>query len=247
MTAEAAAHVNEPVPSASERERRLPRAVDAVFQRGLAKRREDRSPSARAFVPALRDGLRALATAETLGLPAAPAPVARPAGRWPYILALLLLRALAGGILVFALTRGGDHKTLVKTIQGKPRTITQVTTSPTSAPPPPPASSPPPAPPAPVSQSGAALNNAGFTKMKAGDYQGALPLLVQAVAKLQGTGSLDEAYADYNLASTRLHLGSCDGVKDLLKNSQRIQHHRVEIDAALAQEKSQCKGGGAGD
>ena len=80
--------------------------------------------------------------------------------------------------------------------------------------------------------------------MRAGDYQGALPLLQQAVSKLQGTGSLDEAYADYNLASTLLHLGSCDGVKDLLKNSERIQGHRSEIDTAKAQEKSQCRGGG---
>jgi hypothetical protein len=54
----------------------------------------------------------------------------------------------------------------------------------------------------------------------------------------------DEAYADYNLASTLLHLGSCDGVKDLLKASERIQGHRDEIDAARAQEKSQCHGGG---
>src|SRR5207247_9015015 len=105
---------------------------------------------------ALRDGVFAPAPAEPLGLPAAPVPAARPARRWPYVLALLLLGALAGGILAFALTRGGDHKTLVKTIQGKPRTVTQVTTSP----PPPPPSPPPPAPPAPASQSGSALNAA---------------------------------------------------------------------------------------
>ena len=50
--------------------------------------------------------------------------------------------------------------------------------------------------------SGAALNNAGYLKMRAGDYAAALPLLQQAVQKLNGTGSLDEAYADYNLAFT---------------------------------------------
>jgi eukaryotic-like serine/threonine-protein kinase len=250
MTAEAAAHANEPVPSASERTPGLPREVDLVFQRALAKRPQHRYPSARAFVDALDDALRPSETEETVAMPVPvppPAPAAPgPARRWPYVLALLLLGALAGGVLAFALTRGDDHqsaatfvRTVVKTVQGKATTVTQRVT--TSAPPPPPAASPPPSPP-PSSQTGNALNDAGFTKMQAGDYQGALPLLEQAVSKLQGTGSVYEAYADYNLASTRLHLGSCDGVKDLLKNSERIQGHRTEIDAAKAQEKQQCRG-----
>jgi eukaryotic-like serine/threonine-protein kinase len=256
MTAEAAAHVNEPVPSACEREHSLPFGVDAVFERALAKQPQNRYRSAREFVAALRKAVRAPETGETVAMPV-PVPTAphpsvgpRPIRRWPYVVALLLLGALAGGILAFALTRGGHHTTLVKTVQGKMRTVTeQVTTS--AAPPPP--SPPPPA--SPASQSGAALDTAGFAKMQAGDYQGALPLLEQAVSKLQGTGSLDEAYADYNLASTRLHLGRCDGVKDLLKSSEHIQGHRSEIDAALAQAKQQCgggkggggKGGGEGD
>jgi eukaryotic-like serine/threonine-protein kinase len=253
MTAEAAAHVNEPIPSAHERERSLPRGVDDVFDRALAKRPEDRYGSAQELVAALRAAFDAEDTA-TMAIPvpteaepptAVTAPVSRPrtARRWPYAVVLLLLGALAGGVLAFALTRGGDHKTVApsvrtveKTVQGKVTTVTQkVTTSTSSSP----------APPAPAGgQSGAALNNAGFAKMRAGDFQGALPLLEQAVSKLQGTGSLDEAYADYNLASTRLSLGRCDGVRDLLKSSRRIQGHRSEIDAALAQEKSQCRGNG---
>jgi hypothetical protein len=47
------------------------------------------------------------------------------------------------------------------------------------------------------------LNLEGYAKMRTGDYQGTLPLLSQAVQRLSGTGSLDEAYADYNLAPTR--------------------------------------------
>jgi hypothetical protein len=129
----------------------------------------------------------------------------------------------------------------VKTIQGHATTVTQEVTTTAASPPPP---SPPPAA---GSQSGSALNDAGFTKMKAGDYQGALPLLQQAVSKLQGTGSITEAYADYNLASTLLHLNQCNGVKDLLKSSERIQGHRSDIDTAKAQEKSQCRGGGNGE
>jgi hypothetical protein len=127
----------------------------------------------------------------------------------------------------------------VETIRGKARTVTQQVTPP----PPPPAPQPAPQP-APAGQSGAALNEAGFAKMQAGDYQGALPLLEQAVLKLQGTGSLDEAYADYNLAATRLSLGRCDGVVDLLKSSQHIQGKRREIEAARKQEKEQCGGEG---
>jgi serine/threonine-protein kinase len=250
MTAEAAAHVNEPVPSASSRRPGLPPEVDLVFQRALAKRPQHRYPSAQAFVDALEDALRASATDETMVLPApAPAPMpaaARPARRWPFVVALLLLGALAGGILAFALTRGGGHqsaattsvRTIVKTVQGKATTVTQQV--PTTASPPP---APPPAPAA-GSQDGAALNDAGFAKMQAGDWQGALPLLQQAVTKLRGTGLLTEAYADYNLASTLLHLGRCAGVKDLLKTSEQIQGHRTEIDAAKGLEKSQCHGGG---
>jgi hypothetical protein len=78
--------------------------------------------------------------------------------------------------------------------------------------------------------SGAALNDAGFRKMQAGDYAGALPLLEHAVQRLQGTNSLNEAYADYNLASTRVHLGSCDGVLELLDRSESIQGPREPID-----------------
>ena len=78
--------------------------------------------------------------------------------------------------------------------------------------------------------SGVALNDAGFRKMQAGDYAGALPLLERAVQRLQGTNSLNEAYADYNLASTRVHLGSCDGVLELLDRSESIQGQRDPID-----------------
>jgi hypothetical protein len=45
--------------------------------------------------------------------------------------------------------------------------------------------------------------------MQAGDYASALPLLRGAVLALGGTGSLDEAYADYNLAYSRFALGRC--------------------------------------
>ena len=73
------------------------------------------------------------------------------------------------------------------------------------------------------------------------DYNGALPLLEQAVSALQGTGSLDEAYADYNLAYTRFALGNCDGVLDLLDRSQQIQGHRKEIDRLRHDARKNCQ------
>ncbi len=78
--------------------------------------------------------------------------------------------------------------------------------------------------------SGVTLNNQGYAKMQQRDFAGALPLLEQAVAKLTGSRSLSEAYADYNLAYTRRELGQCTDVLALLDNSQRIQGHRIEID-----------------
>jgi transcription initiation factor IIE alpha subunit len=76
--------------------------------------------------------------------------------------------------------------------------------------------------------------------MRLGDYEGALPLLERAVERLQGSGSLEEAYASYNLAYTRFQLGSCDGVLDLLDRSESIQGHRSEIDSLRQQAEENC-------
>ena len=76
--------------------------------------------------------------------------------------------------------------------------------------------------------------------MQAGDYRAALPLLEQAVSRLQGSGSLSEAYASYNLAFTRFALGSCDGVLALLDRSQAVQGHRSEIDALRRRAQARC-------
>ena len=77
---------------------------------------------------------------------------------------------------------------------------------------------------------GGALNRDGFARMQAGDFAGALPLLRQAVLALNGSNTLDEAYASYNLAFSRFAVGRCDGVIGLLDRSERIQGRRSEID-----------------
>ncbi|MFL5944095.1 MAG: serine/threonine-protein kinase [Gaiellaceae bacterium] len=245
-TAEAAAHINAPVPSVAERSG-LPRALDAVFEHALAKDPTWRYNTCTEFVGALRAAFshdtRELAVVDDAT--EYTRPLLRPPVRdraWPLLAALLAFGAVAGALLAYFLTRGGDEKaappppthvvTRVQTVttQGRVRTVERPVTV-TAATPTPPASSPSPS----SGASGSSLNDAGFAKMRGGDYAGALPLLEQAVQKLTGTNTLTEAYAKYNLAYTRYHLGNCSGVLELLDSSESIQGHRSEIDRLRAQ------------
>jgi serine/threonine-protein kinase len=239
-TAEAAAHVNAPVPSVSDRTG-LPRELDIVFERALAKDPTRRFETCAGFVAALRDAMSAAAGVTRPLVAAAPTAMTQVVGRapgsrnpWPLLVALLAAGALAGSVLAWVLTRDSSSPartvvTHVRTVttQGQVSTVERtVTSSPTTS--------------APSEQSGKDLNDAGFAKMQAGDFEGALPLLEQAVQKLDGTGSLDEAYAKYNLAYTRYQLGNCDGVLDLLDQSEAIQGHRKEIDRLREQAQENC-------
>jgi serine/threonine protein kinase len=233
-TAEAAAHVNAPVPSISERTG-LPVQLDAVFARALAKDPRQRYETAADFVAALRAAL-ADAAGQTRTLVAAP--VHRRTSAWPLFAALIVIGGLGGALLAYALTRGDEKptapRTVVVTTQGRVTTVERQVT--VTTPPPTSTQAVPPA----AGSSGRALNNAGYAKMRAGDLAGALPLLEQAVQKLNGTHSFDEAYAKYNLAYTRYHLGNCDGVLQLLEESESIQGHRSEIDRLRRQAEKSC-------
>jgi serine/threonine-protein kinase len=257
-TMEASSHLSAPVPAVSERSN-LPRELDPVFAKALAKDPRERHETAGAFVAELRAALaEAAGPTTTLPLvgPAAPeteftmpmrrgdddAAVARPApaprrSAWAVFTALLVLGSFAGAFLAYFLTGGGagDPKsrtatlTLERTVTSGGDVVTVTTTAPSTN-----AGSPG------SSVSGAALNNAGYVRMRLGDYEGALPLLERAVQRLQGTGSLDEAYASFNLAYTRFQLGSCDGVLDLLDRSESIQGERSEIDSLRVQAEEEC-------
>jgi serine/threonine-protein kinase len=246
-TAEAAAHAYAPIPSASERNPVLPPGVDGVFERVLAKVPDERFESASAFVAALRSALaRTAGAAPTRPLPTTTPTVplrrqARPSGQGvrllPVLVGLLLLLGAGGAVLAALVSGGGGsgrETTFVTTVRQQGTTVRETVT--TQAPPPPQPTPPPPQPAA----SGAQLNDAGFAKMQAGDYAGALPLLEQAVGALQGTGSLTEAYASYNLAFTRFALGNCDGVVDLLNRSESIQGRRKEIDRLRKSATKRC-------
>jgi predicted Ser/Thr protein kinase len=243
-TAEALGHVRSPVPSPCERNGDLPRSLDSVFERGLAKDPEVRFVTCADFVAELRAAFTESAWPTMVDPPAAePAP--RPAHRrrawspWPVV--LLAGIGTAGLLFAFLLTHhdGGTEAvrgtTVVRTVTAQGSTQVRTVTAP------PPATQPRTrAAVAPSAQSAAQLNDAGYAKMRAGDYSGALPLLEQSVAKLRGSGQLTEAWASYNLAYTRFALGRCDDVLALLDRSRSIQGHRKEIDRLRKQAQKTC-------
>jgi predicted Ser/Thr protein kinase len=246
-TAEAMAHVSAAIPPASDVNPELPREVDDVLARGLAKEPEHRFPSAADFVHALRDALdRAAGTTRVGAL--APVPARSERRRRPLLL-LLLGGALLAGVLAATLLAGGGDENGKQATPTTPRTVKETvtlpgttvvetvttvpapTTAPTTAPaeePEPPAGSP------------TELNDRGYELMQAGRYEEALPQLEQAVAGLAGTGELAEAYASYNLAFTRRALGQCEGVVDLLNRSEQVQGKRKEIGKLRKEAERSC-------
>jgi tRNA A-37 threonylcarbamoyl transferase component Bud32 len=247
-TTEALAHMNAPVPSVRTANWALPASFDAVFQRALAKDPATRYAHASEFVAELRGALhddegdtRLIDSGwtEPVLRPTTPTRVAAqtPGRRW-WIPALLVAALIAGGVLAAVLVSGGSKKqaqprTVIRTVTGPGQTVRETVTAPTTT-----AST---SASAPSGGSGAQLNLAGYRKMQAGDYAGALPLLEQAVQKLNGTGSLDEGYASYNLAYTRYALGDCTDVLALLDHAQSIEGKRSAIDDLRHGAKKACK------
>ena len=246
ITAEAAAHVNTPVPSIAELCDGLPVELDAVFRQALAKDPARRFETASEFVAALRAAL-ADAAGTTRSFAAVPAaapplsvltPVSRRRGRqsrWPLIVGLLALAAVGGAIAAIVLSSGG-HKSKASAPPA-PRTVTVTRQSSTGLSTVTTQASPPPPAPASSALSGTALNDAGFRKQQAGDYAGALPLLQQAVAKLSGVGFPYEAYANYNLGYTLLQLGRCSEAIPYLQKARRLEPDRHEPRDALRRAK----------
>jgi eukaryotic-like serine/threonine-protein kinase len=179
--------------------------------------------------------------------PAPPVPPAyRPArrsGGGPAALVVLLILALVGGALAaYFLTRGTHHaqpsaapqpSVVTKTVTGNDVTTTVVSTTLPAAPN---TSASTAATPPASGLSGHTLNDAGFAKMRAGDYAGALPLLQQAVQKLRGTGPADpyEAYANYNVGYTLLHMNRCAEAIPYLQRAQQLEPQRPEPGRDLA-------------
>jgi len=241
MTAEALAHVGDPVPSVTSFRPDLPRSLDGVFERALAKSPGDRYGSALELAWALRGAL-AESAGDTASLPTVRIPPTRP-HRLRRVLVLVALAAaavagLAAGLLLSAgsshvrtLTVGG--RTIQQTIH---QTVHQTVTAPSPTPPPP---APPPSPAASPSPSGNphGLNDRGYSLMKAGNWAAALPYLQAAVRGLAGVGPADpyEAYANYNLGYTLTKLGRCSEGMPYLQRADRLEPGNGDVHSALAQ------------
>jgi serine/threonine-protein kinase len=253
MTAEAAAHVNEAVPSIAAICDGLPNEVDPVFRQAMAKNPAERFPTAADFVAALRSAL-----AEAAGTTRSFTPVVAtgregpPRRRAPARAGLLALLAVGGiaGAIAAAVIAGGDEKTTkqppprnrtvvsVRTVTAEGTTVRETITAPTTSGA---ATAPPP-----ISGSGRSLNDRGYALQQQGRYNEALPLLQAAVAKLQGDLPF-EGYANYNLGYTLLQLGRCDEALGYLKTARRLEPDRSEPRDAIARAKACAKGKGEGD
>ena len=232
-TAEAAAHIHEIVPPASE-QADLPEAVDAVFARALAKKPVHRFPTAAAFVDALSEALHGTNSPPPVAPPPARRPSAAPVAALVAGVMLLTIVGVGAALLVFrddppsAAAPESTAPTQPTTTAPPPTTTVGQTTAPAQ---------PTPAPANAVSVEQAAdLNDEAFALMEDGRWEEALPLLERAVPALRDTYSDDfryEAYAEYNLGRTLVELGRCDDAVPHLERSRALQGNRREIRDAL--------------
>jgi serine/threonine-protein kinase len=214
-TSEAVAHVSAPVPAISKAGD-LPTELDPVFQRALAKEPAARYASARDFVAALGTAL-ADAAGATTRLPSVKEQ--RPSRSRGLVVALALglaLLAIGGGFAVGALLHGdgAPQRTVVETV------TTQTVT-------PPPAPSPPT-----TGENGVQLTDQATRLLEQRRWQEAEAVARRAVAALEGSGELYEAYAEYDLGRALAEQGKCVEAVEHLDRSERIQGRRSQIDDA---------------
>jgi serine/threonine protein kinase len=228
--AQARAHVEDSVPSASAAGDRLPARVDGVLSAGMAKDPAQRPATALDFLDALEDALDAEVapagppTAVTAPVPAPPRPPTRPVSvapatarrRWPGLAALAALALVAGAAIAIAAGTGGDGNGSTSTAnranqsaasKSKPKptpkaqtTQAQTQTQTTTEAPAQPAT------PAPQAKSDdpVALNDQGFALIGQGKPTDAVAPLQRSVEafRAQGRkGDIGYAYALYNLGN----------------------------------------------
>jgi predicted Ser/Thr protein kinase len=203
-TAEAAAHLHAEIPSVSPQ-------LDPVFARALAKEPNQRFGTAGELVQALRAALGSDARASDAQTTHMLVPVRRRSRL--LLLSFAAAAVIAGVGLAAILLGGGDKHAGAARSTPHRQTVTQV-------------------PPPPASADGVALTNQATRLLREGDFSGAADVARQAVAALEGTGRVYEAYAEYDLGLALAQLGSCDEALNHLDRSQKIQGERKEIDQA---------------
>ena len=259
FAAQARAHVEDAPPLATERDPSLPRGVDAVLDRGMAKEPEDRWPSAGAMVAALDQamGESRPMTEPTRPIAPVPPPAAQRAGgvAWPWILAgvaALVVIAVAGAVL---LSGGEDPQTAqptataTATAERTPEPTAEKTPEPTAekTPKPTPEATQTPEPPP---AGGTDLNRAadlqlqGYNARVAGDYDQALTLSTQALEACGDTVQLSPCgYALYEVGASLNALGRPDEAIPYLQ--QRLDQYgpNKDVEKELkAAEKAAKKG-----
>ena len=276
FAAQARQHVEDMPPAASARNRALPPAVDAVLTRGLAKRPEQRWPTAQAFAQALEAALtepvtRAYrvgavpppagahavrSTAPRMGTPP-PVNGGRPRGRGARVPALAALAAGAAVAVAAAGTLGGGGSSATKASTGTHRAISVASVHKPPAPRPKPAATPRPAStvtgtpaaattPAPVAET---FEARGHQLMVEGNYAAAIPPLRKAVGAAS-PGSLTYAYALYDLGRSLRLAGDPTDAANVLYQRLQIPNQtgvvRLQLQLALQALGDKARSGGAG-
>jgi eukaryotic-like serine/threonine-protein kinase len=275
FAAQARQHVEDEPPAASERNRALPPTVDAVLARGMAKRPEQRWPTAQAFAQALESALREPTTRPIRVAAAAPPPArpirpatSRPRRRWrgPRVSAVAALAA--GAIVAVAVAgtigSGGGapaRSSITSARRSTPSATTtarrpaahakpapSASTTPTPTPPTTPTVTDTPAAattPAPTAET---LDAQGHQLMMDDNYTAAIPVLRQAVADASPS-SLTYAYALYDLGRSLRLAGDPRQAVQVLYQRLQIPNQtgavREELQLALVALGQQANGGAA--
>jgi serine/threonine protein kinase len=213
--AEAAAHVHAEVPSISERGGDLPRELDDVFRRALAKDPSDRPGSAAEFVAELRDALHSGSQRTQI--------VSRAGGRPPWLVPAIVVLALLGAGLVAAAivaSSGGSDAaggtTVVRT--SEVTVTTEAQQLPSSGE---------------ISVAQArALQDESTAELGRRNWERALALSQQALARLRGNDSRYEAYANYNIGKALAELGRCDEALPYLERREQMLGPHPDVTVA---------------
>ena len=244
-TAEAAAHVHAPIPYPSQHGN-VPPELDPVLRRALAKDPAERYPSSADFVAALRGALShaagttgALATVREEEQTAVAVRRRRPSPFVWVAAAILGLLALGAGLGMAGILGGEDEpqtrtvvETQVTTEAGQLTTVREtVTTAPATTAPatrrePTTATT---ATTAPSDASGEELTDQATAFLAQGRWAEAEAVARRAIARLEGSGQLYEAYANYDLGRALVEQGRCDEALPHLDRSEQIQGSRKEI------------------